>query len=98
MKSSNVRRYLSENGCYATVAESYEWIARRIRGRLLYGRIRAKNLQLGPGAIIRGICCIRIGENFDAGEGLWLEAITHYKGKQFSPSITIENNVRFSRS
>src|SRR2546423_5267338 len=78
MKLSNLRRSFSENGWYVTFAESYEWIAKRVRGRLLYRKLGAKNLQLGPRAIIRGLCCIRIGQNFSAGQGLWLEAITQY--------------------
>ncbi|PYX31863.1 MAG: acetyltransferase [Acidobacteria bacterium] len=97
MKLSNLRRSFSENGWYVTFAESCEWIAKRVRGRLLYRKLGAKNLQLGPRPIIRGLCCIRIGQNFSAGQGLWLEAITQYNGQPFTPTIKIGNNVCFSQ-
>ena len=97
MRVSQVSRHFKENGCYATVIDIYERIAARIRGRILYGRLRAKNLRLGPRAVIRGICCIEIGEGFWAGEGLWLEALTRYNTQQFSPKIRIGRNVCFSQ-
>ncbi|MGA8727297.1 MAG: hypothetical protein WB608_00995, partial [Terracidiphilus sp.] len=46
---------------------------------------------------IRGLAHIRIGSNFQASEGLWLEAVTSHQGKDFAPSIRIGDNVSISR-
>jgi lipopolysaccharide O-acetyltransferase len=37
-----------------------------------------------------------MGVNFSAGNGLWLEAITSFAGVQYTPLLTIGNDVNFS--
>jgi lipopolysaccharide O-acetyltransferase len=39
---------------------------------------------------------VEMGEDFTAGDGLWLEAITRYNQQSFSPTIIIGNHVRIS--
>lgn len=47
---------------------------------------------------ILGLCHIKIGANFSAGDNLWLEAVDRYAGRLYSPVITIGNNVSLSDS
>ena len=37
-----------------------------------------------------------MGENFSAGDGFWLEAITDFEGEKFSPTLAIGDNVIIS--
>lgn len=37
-----------------------------------------------------------MGENFSAGDGLWLEAVTHYHDQRFTPRLVIGNHVHVS--
>ena len=55
------------------------------------------NIILGPRCFIRGTAHITIGRNFQAAEGLWLDAISEHEGVSFSPRILIGENVSVSR-
>lgn len=51
---------------------------------------------IGPRALIRGLSSIEMGEEFSAGDGLWLEAVTKYNDQEFHPRIVIGKCVRLS--
>jgi lipopolysaccharide O-acetyltransferase len=53
-------------------------------------------LHIGPRPYLRGLAFISIGENFSAGDGLWLEAVTHYGDQCFRPQLVIGNHVHLS--
>jgi len=59
-------------------------------------KFAVKRIHFGPGAILKGIPSIQIGEGFAAGPGLWLEAVLHYEGQTFTPQIVIGQNVEIS--
>ena len=39
---------------------------------------------------------MKIGEDFTAGDGLWLEAVTSFGGVTYSPLLSVGSNVNFS--
>lgn len=69
-----------------------------MRNYFLSKKLRAKKLNIGPGSYLRGLSSIRIGDDFSAETGLWLEAITRYNDQTFAPRITIGSHVRISQS
>ncbi|MGA3049486.1 MAG: hypothetical protein ABSD67_22855 [Terracidiphilus sp.] len=51
---------------------------------------------IGPHAYIRGLSSIEMGEEFAAGDELWLEAVTKYNDQFFHPRIAIGKCVHLS--
>jgi lipopolysaccharide O-acetyltransferase len=68
----------------------------RVWSHFIGKKLGAKGLRIGSGYYIRGLNHIHIGENFNAGKGLWLEALTKHLHQNFSPSIEIGDNVSIS--
>jgi lipopolysaccharide O-acetyltransferase len=64
---------------------------------MLAGKLGCPNIVLGPHCHLRGLAYMRIGKNFQAAEGLWMEAFTAYADQTFSPCIVIGNDVSISR-
>jgi len=93
---NKLRRFLRENGVYILGVASAGHFAGFIRARFLSRRLGVRKIKIGPRAFLRGLFAIEMGEDFAAGEGLWLEAITHYNDQTFSPKIIIGQHVRIS--
>ena len=89
-------QFLKENGVYVLAASLTEQPTCLIRNHLLARKLRVKEIRIGPRAHLRGLSAIDMGEDFQAGEGLWLEAITKYNEQVFSPRIVIGQHVRIS--
>lgn len=89
--------FIRENGVYVFLST----LARRpiliVRNRMLASHFGVKQIDIGPRAYLRGLSHIDMGEDFSAGDGLWLQAVTRYNGHVFSPRITIGNHVRVSQ-
>jgi lipopolysaccharide O-acetyltransferase len=64
---------------------------------MLKRKLIGSGLVLGPRCHLRGLSHITLGANFQAAEGLWLEAITEFAGESFNPRIIIGNHVAISR-
>lgn len=90
------REFISENGLVVFVDEVTERFLQIARSKLLYPGLRARGLRVGPESRIRGLAHIRIGSDFHAGRGLWLDAVTRYRSQRFSPKIIIGNSVFMS--
>lgn len=88
--------FFRENGTYVLLATLVNQPFRILRNRMLAVRLGVKRINVGPRAFLRGLSHIVMGEDFSAGDGLWLEAITHYQSQVFSPRITFGNHVRVS--
>ena len=90
-------QFVRVNGLYLFMHE----IARRcgvlFRRQMLRGKLGHHSIILGPRSFIRGLSYISIGPNFQAAEGLWLEAVTSHAGQSFTPRIVIGENVAVSR-
>jgi lipopolysaccharide O-acetyltransferase len=73
-----------------------EYPAGVMRNYLLSRKFGVHKIKIGPRVRLRGLSRIRMGEDFAAGESLWLEAITRYNDQEFSPTIVIGQHVRIS--
>ncbi len=91
-------RSLRDNGLFVLAAQLLSVAIGSIRNYLISRKLRVKKLKIGPRAYLRGLSSVDMGEDFAAGEGLWLEAITNYNEQNFSPKIIIGSHVRVSRS
>jgi lipopolysaccharide O-acetyltransferase len=90
------REFINENGWLLFVDELTHRLLRIARGKFLYSRLRAEGLRVGPQSCIRGLAHIRMGRNFHAGRGLWLDAVTRYHNQRFSPQIIVGDSVFMS--
>jgi lipopolysaccharide O-acetyltransferase len=68
-----------------------------VRDYSISKKLGVKRMHIGPRPYLRGLSSIRIGEDFSAEAGLWLEAITRYNDQEFLPRIVIGNHVRISQ-
>jgi len=77
------------------VAKRYSRIHNGLLARTItrYQGRRCRGLSIHPSAKISGLAHMEIGDNFYAGEGLRLEAVSFYDGCFFSPRVVIKNNV-----
>ena len=94
---SRARRFIQLNGLYVAFSELGRRIGIIFRRRMLAGKLHCSDIAIGPRCHLRGLACMRIGKNFQASEGLWLEAVTAHPGQTFSPSIVIGDDVSISR-
>lgn len=53
---------------------------------------------IGAGAYIKGSRNIQVGKNFCCKDGLWIEAVTEFRGVFYQPKIVIGNNFSASDS
>jgi lipopolysaccharide O-acetyltransferase len=89
--------FLRANGFYYFATRLAESPLEKVRNWLLAREFGVKKIHIPPGAHLRGLSSIEMGEDFSAEDGLWLEAITKYNDQQFLPRIIIGNHVRVSR-
>lgn len=68
-----------------------------IRSQLIGRKLGVRHIRIGAHHRLRGLSSIIIGEDFSAGEGLWLEAITAHNNQTFRPRIVIGSHVRASQ-
>lgn len=94
---NRLRRFEQENGLYVLGTTLMAFCAGAVRNYLVSRKFGVKNIRVGPRAYLRGLSSIQMGEDFAAGPGLWLEAITRYQDQTFSPKIVIGNHVRISQ-
>ena len=67
-----------------------------LRSKMIGFKLGSKGLIIGPRAYIRGLSFMRIGSNFHAADGLWMEAISVFRDQVFAPQIVIGDNVTIS--
>ena len=71
-------------------------LGNRVKGAYLSRILGTEGLRIGPRSMLRGLRHISVGRDFFALDGLWLEAVTEYRGQTFSPRIRIGDSVRMS--
>jgi acetyltransferase-like isoleucine patch superfamily enzyme len=89
-------QFLLENGFYVLAVSLSERWTSLVRNHLIARKLGVNKIHIGPRAYLRGLSSIEMGEDFRAGDGLWLEAITKYDEQVFSPRIAIGQHVRIS--
>lgn len=86
-----IKEYCCRNGVMLTIRKTVQGIQRVLFSRMIiWGRT---DLSIDASARILGLSNIKIGRNFNAGQHLWLEAITHYRGNRYNPVVEIGDNV-----
>jgi lipopolysaccharide O-acetyltransferase len=93
----HLKRFMRNNSAYVMLLEMARRTGVVFRRSMLGTRLGCPDIVLGARCHLRGIAHIRIGKDFQAAEGLWLEAVTSHAGQLFSPEIRIGENVRVSR-
>ena len=88
--------FFDENGSYVFFSMLASRPIHSLRNRMLAAKLGVHKIRIGPRSHLRGLSCISMGEDFSAGEGLWLEALSSYGSQQFAPKIVIGNHVRIS--
>ena len=94
---NRLRQFLGENGSYVLATTLVEFSRSTFRNYLISRKLRVKKIRIGPAAHLRGLAFVKMGEDFSAGRGLWLEAICRYNDQDFTPRIVIGNHVRISQ-
>jgi lipopolysaccharide O-acetyltransferase len=93
---NETRALFEENGTYVLFSIMVGRPMGFLRNRMLAHKLGVRRLRIGPGCRLRGLSCIAVGENFAAGEGLWMEAVTHYNNEDYAPRLVIGDNVHVS--
>ena len=88
--------FARENGWLLLAHKIAGASVRRLRDKLLARRLKTSQMRLGRAPKLAGLAHIRLGPNFSAGDGLWLEAVTSFAGVEYSPLIAIGANINFS--
>lgn len=83
---------LARQGMLSTLCFYYQRLYKLVYGLCFFGRA---DIAIFSDSRLGGIDCMRIGQKFSAGRGLWLEAVTDYApaGQKFSPELVIGNRV-----
>lgn len=88
--------YLSDKGWLYGLAGMTHAAWRRLRDHSLSRKLRTTAFRCGRSPRIAGLSHMRVGRSFNAGDALWLEAVTQYAGQQLSPQLVIGDNVSAS--
>ena len=71
-------------------------VHRRVRDALRSRKLRSPGFRAGRAPRLLGLSHMRIGEDFHAGDALWLEAVLRYGDQMFSPQLTVGPHARLS--
>jgi lipopolysaccharide O-acetyltransferase len=63
-----------------------------VRNCLLAKTFHIRHVSIGSGAFLRGLSQVQLGENFQAGNGLWLQALNAEAETSLVPKIIIGAN------
>ncbi len=91
-----MRQFIKNNGWLIFVDSAIERLSGCIRNYFLGRKLGVLKITIRSGSFMRGLSQMRIGENFDAGKGLWLEARERPVGHETSPVLVIGKNVSIS--
>jgi acetyltransferase-like isoleucine patch superfamily enzyme len=94
-----MRRHLAfarENGLAQLLPRFVTGTLRRVRDGFTASKLRAPGFRAGASPRLLGLSHMSIGREFQAGDGLWLEAVVAYQGQRLSPRLTIGDNVNLS--
>lgn len=91
-----VNKRIAKWGILLFLCQVMNSVWRMTWNRALARRLGTRNLKIFRGAYIQGIEYITVGDDFFAGQGFWLEAISQSNGQRFSPRIVIGRNVSMS--
>src|ERR1700760_768154 len=95
-KFRSLYTFVRENGLFLAFRKIYRTIIHRSRDFFLARRLGISSLQIGDNPKLSGLKHIHLGENFSAGSGLWIDAITYFANTVYDPAIDIGPNCNLS--
>ncbi len=90
------RTFARANGWPTLVSRAGVGLQRRLRDRLTAKRLGSPGFRAGRSPRLLGLSHIALGEDFNAGDALWLEAVLSYAGQLFAPKLAIGPHARLS--
>jgi acetyltransferase-like isoleucine patch superfamily enzyme len=84
--------YAGSDGLYVSLDACGRRLTRFARNYFLGARLGLRQVCIGSDAFLRGLSHLRLGENFQAGNGLWLQALTADGESRLTPKIVIGAN------
>ena len=93
---SRATDFAQTNGWPELAARIATGLQRRVRDRMTARFLEAPGFRAGRAPRLLGLRRMQIGEDFHAGDALWLEAVTQYGGRHFEPKLTIGAHARLS--
>jgi acetyltransferase-like isoleucine patch superfamily enzyme len=94
--AQRVKMFASEPLPWA-VCLTFSWVIAKLRSSFYSYFLNAPGLNVGPGCSIRGMRCISMGRSVSIYGGLWLDAVSYYRGQSFAPKILIGDRVAFAK-
>ena len=88
--------FARENGWIQALIRGFGSSIRKLLNASTALKLKAPHFRVGRFPRLLGLSRMHIGENFSAGDGLWLEAVVSYQGQRFSPELMIGHDVTVS--
>lgn len=93
---SRLLAFARENGWAQLMPRMGGGALRRMRDWLTARRMHAPGFRAGRFPRLLGLRHMRVGRNFSAGDGLWLEAVVSFANERLSPLLEVGDNVSLS--
>ena len=90
--------FAAENGWLLLAQRAAGSAVRRLRDHFLSRQLRTRGFRVGRTPRLLGLAHMVVGENFSAGNDLWLEAVTRFAGQTLEPELRIGTNCNLSDS
>ncbi len=91
-KGKRLRGCIGDNGLYVCLDACWRRLISGARNYFLGKTFHIRHLSIGSGGFLRGLSQVQLGENFQAGNGLWLQALNAEGETSLSPKIVIGEN------
>jgi lipopolysaccharide O-acetyltransferase len=88
----SLRGYIGGEGLYVCLDACWRRLTSGVRNYLLGKTFHIRHVSVGSGAFLRGLSQVQLGENFHAGNGLWLQALKADGETSLAPKIIIGAN------
>ena len=95
-KAGSRSAFVRENGWFLLGSRAAVALPRRLRDAWLRQSLSAPGLRLGGRPRLLGLRHLRIGHNLNAGNDLWLEAVTAFAGETFDPLLQLGDDCNLS--
>jgi acetyltransferase-like isoleucine patch superfamily enzyme len=90
--------FARENGWLLLLRRVAAGASYRLRDTFVAGKLGAKGFRCGRSPLLLGLAHMRVGHTFNAGDSLWLDAVTEHAGQTHSPLLIIGDEVSVSDS
>ena len=95
-RQNRLSSFAAENGWLVLGMRAGGSAVRRVRDALLARQLGTRGFHLGRTPRLLGLAHMAVGENFTAGNDLWLEAVTRFAGQVLEPELRLGANCNLS--